>query len=103
MDTVEIYANALLWRLDGASTDAIGNRLAASFDAWAVQMPLTGIWQSLAKYEIRQELVFLKRCLLRSEEARLRFGHRLLERFPDDRRLPELLLEAEYFSARRPS
>ena len=99
----EIFANALLWRLDGAASEEIGRRLAARFDSWAVQMPFTPVWQSLARYEIRLELTFIKRCLLRSPEARHQFGERLVERFPDDHRLPELLLEVEYFSAGRPS
>jgi hypothetical protein len=103
MDTVQIYADALLWRLDNERTEEIGRRLAARFDAWAAQMPFTGIWKSLARYEIRQELIFLKHCLLRSDEARRQFGERMLEHFPDDPRIPELLLEAEYFSVRRSS
>lgn len=103
MEPVEIYANALLWRLDGVSIDAIGQRLADRIDAWAAEMPLTSVWSSLAKYEIRQELIFLKQCLLRSPAARQRFAERLCNHFPDDLRLPALLLEAEYFSERRPS
>jgi hypothetical protein len=103
MDTVEIYANALLWYLDGEASEEIGRRLSARIDSWAAQMPLTGIWRSLAIYEIRQELIFLKRCLLRNDDARRQFGERLLEHFPDDRRLPGLLVEAEYISQRRPA
>jgi hypothetical protein len=103
MEPVEIYANALLWRLDGVEIDIIGRRLTDRFDAWAAEMPLTNVWSSLAKYEIRQELIFLKRCLLRTPQARQRFAERLCEYLPSDLRLPELLLEAEYFSQRRPS
>ncbi len=103
MEPVEIYANALLWRLDGVGIDVIDRHLADRFDAWAAEMPLTNVWSTLAKYEIRQELVFLKQCLLRTPQARQRFAERLCEYFPNDLRLPELLLEAEYFSERRPS
>jgi hypothetical protein len=102
IDTVAIYARALLWRLLGVSRSGIGRMLADSFDRWAIQMPFTGAWRDLGKYETRQELAFLKQCLLRAPEARRQFGKRLLAGFPEDDRLQDLLADAGYFS-RRPS
>jgi len=103
IDTVATYAQALIWRSEGVDRREIGLRLAARFDEWAVQMPFTGVWRDLAKYEIRQELAFLEQCLLRTPESRGRFAERLIAAFPDDERLPELLVETGYLSSRRPS
>src|SRR6266850_4230522 len=86
MDTVSIYAQALLWRHAGTDPSGIGRLLAASFNEWAPEMPLTPVWRNLADYEIRQELAFLKCCLLRTPKARHDFGLRLLAEFPDDPR-----------------
>lgn len=103
MDTVAVYARALVWRQEGVSTAAIGERLATYFDEWAVEMPFTDVWSGLAKYEIGQELAFLQKCLLRTPQARMRFAERLVNAFPDDARLPGLLAAAGYTSERRPS
>jgi hypothetical protein len=102
MDTVAIYADALLWRHAGTDPSGIGRLLAASFNEWAPEMPLIPVWRNLGKDEIRQELAFLKRCLLRTPKALQEFGQRLVAEFPDDPRLPDLLVEAGYFSAGRP-
>jgi hypothetical protein len=98
LDTMELYTLAVLWRLDGVPAAELGRRLARAIDRWAIQMPFTPIWPSLAKSEILQELEFLKSSLLRTEEARRQFGYRLTTRFPYDRRLEGLLIEAGYFT-----
>jgi hypothetical protein len=103
METVSIYAQALLWRQAGTDSSGIGRFLAASFDEWAAEMPLTPAWRTFANYEIRAELAFLKGCLLRTPRALHGFGRRLLAEFPADPRLPDLLTEAGYLSTGTPS
>jgi hypothetical protein len=103
IDTVAIYAQAVLWRLQGVNRSSIGRLLADSFDQWAIRMPVTQARQDLGSYETRQELAFLKQCLRRTPQARRQFGKRLRAGFPEHDRLEDLLGEAADFPQRRPS
>lgn len=98
MDTIEIYVNALIWRLEGFGPDEIGQRLAEKFEQWGPQMPLTETWKSLSSYAVAQELAFLKQSLLRTGEARLRFGERLVNHLgKDNNKASSLLFNAGFF------
>ncbi len=96
-DTIEIYVAAMIWRNDAYDSAEIGKRLAARFDQWGARMPLTDIWKTLSKYAIAQELDFLKKALLCSDDARFQFGRRLAEHLLLDERVIALLIDAGFF------
>ena len=91
IETIEIYANALLWRFDGVPSHEIGSRLGERFDAWGARMPVSEVWKGLSRYAIREELDFLKNSLLRSTEARERFAQRLIDYLAADSELAAII------------
>jgi len=96
VDPVDIFVQGLEWRLDGRSASDIGSLLAFEIDNWSSEMPISGIWSTLGRYDLKQELAFLQRSLLRSAHARSRFASRLSRTFPEDGRLQEALTQAGY-------
>jgi hypothetical protein len=93
---IDMYLQALSDRLDRLAGDEIGARFADRVDEWASRMPITPLWSTMSGYAIGLELDFLKETILSAAESRSVFARRLLERFPDDRRLLPLLLKAGY-------
>lgn len=76
----------------GATADEVGSGFATAIDAWAVDVPLSGVWYGLSRYAMREELAFLGRVLLRGPAARRRFAARLLEHVDRRADVMELLV-----------
>jgi hypothetical protein len=96
IETTAIYLKALLWRSSGVGAAQVGRLLAEAFDEWAGRIPLVGMWKTLSRYAIAEELAFLKKVLLRSPRARQRFGMRLGDLFRSDEKVLGLLREAGF-------
>ena len=77
VEPVQLYEEVLAAYLDGASVEAIGDRLQVGIEAWAARVPLDSVWASLSAAELQAELGFLEGTLLRSKEARAQFRGRL--------------------------
>jgi hypothetical protein len=97
IEPIAMMIEALTWRLDGATPEAIGRRLSRRFDDWGARLPITPVWGSLSKYAIRNELRFLEATLLRTREARVRFGARLVQTLDPER---AALVERRWFGGR---
>lgn len=91
VDVLLYFIDALELRAAGAGSAAIGEQLAASIDAWSVRMPIGEVWTHLSRYELKAEIDFLERALLRSPQARREFMERLAGRWPDNQRLSEVI------------
>jgi hypothetical protein len=100
VDPVTIYAQAMKSRNQGTSPAETGRQLAASFDRWSVDLPLTDGWRTMSQYAIREELNFLKKALFREPTARKQFASRLLCHLGRDQSVERLLVEAEYLPER---
>lgn len=96
IETIEIYIKALMLRLEGTSNIEMGEFLAREFDAWAPNMPLTAVWQTLSMYATSQELAFLNNVLLRNEQTRFQFGRRLISHMPENEKLARVLVDAGF-------
>jgi hypothetical protein len=79
IEPLELFVDALLWRLDGLLPDELGRRLAAAMDQWGCRLPITEVWKDLSNSGLREELDFLNQALLRDLDARNRFTDRLKE------------------------
>jgi hypothetical protein len=85
VEPIAMMIDALLWRLDGIAVGNIGCRLEERFNEWSARMPITGIWGTLSTYALREELIFLETTLLRTGDARRRFGRRLVAGLDGDK------------------
>ncbi|HEY5028101.1 MAG TPA: CFI-box-CTERM domain-containing protein [Candidatus Angelobacter sp.] len=101
IQTTCMYLDACVWRSEGLSPSALGERLTAAFDAWASAMPLTDAWHKLPRYSLNEELAFLHRALLRTQESRLRFGQRLAIHISADDATLKLMAEAGFLPLER--
>jgi hypothetical protein len=93
---IEIYMTAVADRVSGLAADAIGRRFADRVARWAPELPLTDVWALLSDYDMRAELDFLAKCLLRTPYARRRFATRLLETCEERERIGRVLADAGY-------
>lgn len=96
-----MYLDACVWRSEGLSPSALGERLTVAFDAWASAMPMLDVWHRLPRYSINEELAFLHRALLRTPESRLRFGERLATHISADDATLKLMAEAGFLPLER--
>ncbi len=101
IEPIGIYLSALLERRRGIGTAALAGLLRTAFEEWAGRLPIAGRWVSLSRAELREELGFLARALLVSEESRRAFARRLAERFPEELRLIETLAENGFLNGDR--
>jgi len=85
VEPIKMLVDALSWHRENVNLNEIGKRLGASFDQWSVQMPITPVWNTLSMYTLNEELEFLERTLLSTEESRRFFGKRLVAALPAEK------------------
>jgi hypothetical protein len=91
VDVILYFIDALEQRAAGVSSVAIGAQLTASIDAWSARLPVGEVWTRLSRYELKAEIDFLERALLRSPQARRDFLQRLAATWPDNERLRDVV------------